>query len=112
MNISKVIDYVALMKKLKHEFITYSPPPIDKKPHNDVQTFCSSDSQLHLLDVCGYKGYNEPLGFASSIKANQFIDTYTMEKTKFLEQHSKMFVPSIIFSPIKKTFDKPYHTLT
>jgi hypothetical protein len=39
MNISKVIDYATLLKKLKHEFITCSPPPIDKKPHNDVQTF-------------------------------------------------------------------------
>jgi hypothetical protein len=76
MNISKVIDYVALLIKLKHEFITYFPPPFDKKPHNDVQTFYSSDSQLHLLDVCGYKGYNEPLGFASSTKANQFFSSF------------------------------------
>jgi hypothetical protein len=35
-----------------------------------------------------------------------------MEKTKFLEQHSKMLAPGIIFSPDKKTSDKPYHTLT
>jgi hypothetical protein len=44
MNISKVIDYAALPKKLKHELINYSPPPIDKKPHNDVQTFYPTDS--------------------------------------------------------------------
>jgi hypothetical protein len=31
-----------------------------------------------------------------------------MEKTKFLEQHSKMLAPGIIFSPVKK----PYRTLT
>jgi hypothetical protein len=35
-----------------------------------------------------------------------------MEKTKFLEQHSKMLAPGIIFSSVKKTSDTPYHTST
>jgi hypothetical protein len=97
MSASKVIDYAALLKKLKHELINYSPPPIDRRPRNDAQTFYPTDTQLRLLDVCGYKGYNEPPGFASSTEANQLVDTCAMKKTKFLEQHSKMLAPGIIF---------------
>jgi hypothetical protein len=31
MSASKVTDYAALLKKLKHELINYSPPAMDKK---------------------------------------------------------------------------------
>ncbi len=52
------------------------------------------------MDVCNYKGYNVPLAFMSSMEATQFVDSYVVKKTKFLEQHNKMQAPGIHLSCI------------
>jgi hypothetical protein len=67
------------------------------KKQKDQETYYPTDSQLQLLDVCGYKGYIVPLAFRSSMEANQFVDSYVLKKTKFLEQHNKMLAPGIHF---------------
>jgi hypothetical protein len=64
---------------------------IEEKPRKDQQTYFSINSQLHLLDVCGYKGYNAPISFASSMEANQFVDGYAIKKNKFVEQHDPVW---------------------
>jgi hypothetical protein len=53
------------------------------------------------MDVCGYEGYIVPLAFRSTIEANQFanqfVDSYVVKKTKFLEQHNKMLALGVHF---------------
>jgi hypothetical protein len=71
------------------------PRPLLIKKNKRKQTSYPTESQLRLLDVCGYKGYNEPLAFESSSEANRFVDNWNNKKTKFLETHSKMLAPSI-----------------
>ncbi len=98
----KTADYAALLKKLKKELIESTLASIDKKPKKDQETYYPTASQLQLLDVCGYKGYVVPLAFRSSIEANQFVDSYVLKKTKFLEQHNKMLAPWHSFFRIYK----------
>jgi hypothetical protein len=102
----KTADYGALLKKLKKELIESTLASIDKKAKKDQETYYPTDSQLQLLDVCGYKGYIVPLAFRSSIEANQFVDSYVLKKTKFLEQHHKMLAPGIHFFECINSFLK------
>jgi hypothetical protein len=96
----KTIDYGALFKKLKKELIKFTHVSIDKKPKKDQQTYYLTNNQLQLLDVCSYKGYNVPHAFTSSMEANQFVDSYVVKNTKFLEQHNKMQALDICLSCI------------
>jgi hypothetical protein len=41
-----------------------------EKKFTKEQSYYLSDNQLYLLDVRGYKGYNLPIDFTSSIQAN------------------------------------------
>jgi hypothetical protein len=87
MSASKVIDYAALLKKLKHEFINYSPPPIDKK--NPVMMRKPSTrltvSFVYLMfvdtkDTMNLQGLHRRLKKTNSLTLN------AMEKTKFLRR--------------------------
>ncbi len=69
----KTPDYATMLKKLNKDLTDSTAPPLDKKQKKTKQTFYPTESQLCLLDVCGYKGYNEHLAFDSSSEANQFV---------------------------------------
>jgi hypothetical protein len=92
-------NYITLLKKLKKDFIESTLSPLDKNSKKDHQTYCLIDSQLCLLDVYEYKGYNDPPTFASSMEVNQFVDSYVMRKSKFLEDQNKMSITNTIPSP-------------
>jgi hypothetical protein len=86
--------------KLKQDLVDSTPSPIDKKPRKDEQTCFLTESQLRLLDVCGYKGYSAPISFAFSMEANRFVDGYAIKKNNFVEQHSKMLALGSNFSTL------------
>jgi hypothetical protein len=93
----KTTDYAALLRKLKQDLVNSTPSAIEKKPKRE-ERYYPTNSQLWLLGICGFKSSNEPLVFNFSTEANQFVNLYTMEKIKFLEEHGKMPGPCISFS--------------
>jgi hypothetical protein len=61
MTTPKTANYGAMFKKLNKKIIESTHPLIDKKPKKYQHIYYPTNSQLHLLDICGYKGYNMPL---------------------------------------------------
>jgi hypothetical protein len=70
MALPKTSNYVTHLKKLKKDFIDSTSSPINMKFKKMEQTCCPTEDQLHILNLCGYKGYNKPLAFDYSIEAN------------------------------------------
>jgi hypothetical protein len=68
---------------------------LDKEPKRDEQTYFPTQSQLWLLDVCGYKEYNKPPSINSSIEVYQFVNTHFTKKNQIFEVHGKMPIPSL-----------------
>ncbi len=60
MTTPKTTNYGAMFKNLNKKSIESTNPLIDKRPKQYQHIYYPSNSQLHFLNICGYKGYNMP----------------------------------------------------
>jgi hypothetical protein len=69
MALPKTPNYVAMLKKLKKD-LSSPPHPLLTKCRIKQNKLSTQQRVNFASHICNYKGYNEPLAFNSSSKAN------------------------------------------